>query len=231
MRIKNRKAKRKRNKKIIYSLLTIVWFLVIGKVGWDIGYNKSGVVKNVSLKENDVIDNEVKEVADSNKEESVLVEEENEETKVEEEQVAKIEVSEEDNFYINESEQVDNNTENYDELDENTWVDITEEIYHEEIGHWEDVLISPESVKLVPVYARKELSICNGCGADITINPMAHIESRRKSGYLECNGYHAEWREEQVDTREEIIPAVYNKVWVVDKEAWTETKIVGKERI
>ena len=109
-----------------------------------------------------------------------------------------------------------------------TWVDITEEVVHPEEGHWEEVVITPEQVKEVPVYERKNVSICNGCGADIT-NDLDHLEREMLKGNMKCSGYHGEWREVQTGTKKEVIPAVTEKRWIVDKPAWTETKVVGRK--
>ena len=111
------------------------------------------------------------------------------------------------------------------------WVDITEEIHHPEEGHWEEVLVTPEKVKEIPMYEVKCFEICNGCGTDITGRTREHIKSRRLAGHSECNGFHSEYREVQVGTKQEIIPAVYEKKWIVDKAAWTETKVVGRKCI
>ena len=108
------------------------------------------------------------------------------------------------------------------------WVDITEEIVHAEEGHWEEVVITPEQVKEVPVYERRELAICNGCGADIT-NDLDHLEREMLKGNMACGGYHSEWREVQTGTKKEVIPAVTEKRWIIDKSAWTETKVVGRK--
>lgn len=109
-----------------------------------------------------------------------------------------------------------------------TWVDVTEEIAHAEEGHWEEVVITPEQVKEVPVYERRELAICNGCGKDIT-NDLDHLEREMLKGNMACGGYHSEWREVQTGTKKEVIPAVTEKRWIVDKPAWTETKVVGRK--
>ena len=110
-----------------------------------------------------------------------------------------------------------------------TWVDVTEEIVHAEEGHWEEVVITPEQVKEVPVYERKNLSICNGCGADITSDPWGHIKNEALKGNYACGGYHEEWREIQTGTKKEVIPAITEKKWIVDKPTWTETKVVGRK--
>lgn len=109
-----------------------------------------------------------------------------------------------------------------------TWVDVTEEIVHAEEGHWEEVVITPEQVKELPVYERRELAICNGCGKDIT-NDLDHLEREMLKGNYACGGYHEEWREIQTGTKKEVIPAVTEKKWIVDKPAWTETKVVGRK--
>ncbi len=110
-----------------------------------------------------------------------------------------------------------------------TWVDVTEEIVHAEEGHWEEVVIRPEQVKEVPVYERVARDICNGCGLDITEDPVAHIKEQALKGNYACGGHHTEYREVQTGTKKEVIPAVTEKKWIVDKPAWTETKVVGRK--
>ncbi len=110
-----------------------------------------------------------------------------------------------------------------------TWVDITEEVVHPEEGHWEEVVIKPEQVKEVPIYERVARDICNGCGLDITENPVAHIKEQALKGNYACGGHHTEYREVQTGTKKEVIPAVTEKKWIVDKPAWTETKVVGRK--
>ena len=110
-----------------------------------------------------------------------------------------------------------------------TWVDVTEEIVHAEEGHWEEVVITPEQVKEVPVYERVERSICNGCGADITGRTTEHKKEQMLAGNMACGGHHSEWREVQTGTKKEVIQAVTEKRWIVDKPAWTETKVVGRK--
>ncbi|WP_294365273.1 hypothetical protein [uncultured Clostridium sp.] len=110
-----------------------------------------------------------------------------------------------------------------------TWVDITEEIVHPEEGHWEEVVVTPEQVKEVPIYERFARDICNGCGLDITENPVAHIKEQALKGNYACGGHHTEYREVQTGTKKEVIQAVTEKKWIVDKPAWTETKVVGRK--
>ncbi|WP_291631172.1 hypothetical protein [Clostridium sp.] len=110
-----------------------------------------------------------------------------------------------------------------------TWVDITEEIVHPEEGHWEEVVVTPEQVKEVPVYETKCFEICNGCGADITGRTIEHIKAEALKGNFACGGHHEEYRQVQTGTKKEVIPAVTEKKWIVDKVAWTETKVVGRK--
>ena len=110
-----------------------------------------------------------------------------------------------------------------------TWVDITETVTHAEEGHWEEVVVIPEQVKEVPVYERKELSICTSCGADITADPAAHVKEQALKGNYACGGHRSEWKEVQTGTKQEVTPAVTEKKWIVDKPASTETKVVGKK--
>ena len=110
-----------------------------------------------------------------------------------------------------------------------TWVDVTEEIVHAEEGHWEEVVITPEQVKEVPVYETQYREICNGCGKDITGTPWIHIEEEMLKGNMACSGHHGEYKQVQTGTKKEVIQAVNEKRWIVDKPAWTETKVVGRK--
>lgn len=111
------------------------------------------------------------------------------------------------------------------------WVDITEEIHHPEEGHWEEVVITPEQVKEVPVYESQPRAICNGCGKDITGFEWDHLEEQMLAGNMECSGYTVIYKDVQVGTKKDVIPAVKEKKWIVDKPAWTETKVVGRKCI
>ena len=110
-----------------------------------------------------------------------------------------------------------------------TWVDVTETITHAEEGHWEEVVVTPESIKEVPVYETKASEICNGCGADITGNMDAHIKTQMSAGNMACSGFTTKYIEVQTGTKQEATPAVTEKKWVVDKPSWTETAVVGKK--
>lgn len=75
------------------------------------------------------------------------------------------------------------------------WVAITEQVKHDEVGHWEDVVIKEAWTESVPVYEEKEVAICNGCGADITNNIQQHIKDNVLAGNTACGGWHSEWKQ------------------------------------
>lgn len=51
-----------------------------------------------------------------------------------------------------------------------------------------------------PVFEMVELSVCNGCGLDITGDPWGHIKDQMLSGNMSCGGYHSEWIQKQTGT-------------------------------
>lgn len=108
-----------------------------------------------------------------------------------------------------------------------SWNPITTTVHHDEVGHWEDVLVQDAWTEEVPIYEERELSVCNGCGKDITSDPWGHIEEQMLAGNLACGGYHSEWKQVQVGTNKVNHGAVYDKKYVVDKAAWDETVITG----
>ena len=81
----------------------------------------------------------------------------------------------------------------------------------------------------MPVYEKVARAICNGCGADITDHIDEHMLSQMKAGNFACGGYHVDYKEIQTGTKKEVIQAVTEKRWIVDKPAWTETKVVGRK--
>lgn len=107
------------------------------------------------------------------------------------------------------------------------WVAITEQVHHDEEGHWEDYIVSPAWTEEVPIYEQREVAICNGCGADITSNIDKHMTDNILAGNMACTGWHTDWKQVQVGTNKIEHPAVTDKKWVVDKAAWTETVTTG----
>ena len=83
----------------------------------------------------------------------------------------------------------------------------------------------------IPVFENVAKNICNQCGEDITGNEYNHDDNHLLNGGT--GGWHTEYRMLQTGTETKH----YDAVWVVDKEAYTETinhdaeykKVVDKE--
>ena len=193
-----------------------------------------------STKEEEVKSEEEDTETEENKEtEENVDEEENnseniEETQEDTETTNEEEISEEEieNLYENvaiENPNIENEEEEQAVTHEHIWENIIEDVYHKEEGHYEDVLVKEEVVTKTPIYEMQTKHICNTCNADITnSNIQFHIQNHKNDG-TDKGGYRTEARRVQVDTKEEVTPAVYEKKWIVDKKAWTEEKVVGKK--
>lgn len=105
------------------------------------------------------------------------------------------------------------------------WVPITSVVHHDEVGHWEDVVVTPAWTEEVPIYEEQARAICNTCGEDITGNTSAHMKEHMLKG--ENGSYRVEYRQVQVGTNTVTHDAVTEKKWVVDKAAWDETVVTG----
>ena len=95
-------------------------------------------------------------------------------------------------------------------------IPITQIVKHDATGHYEKVWVQDSAAWDEPIYEYR--TICNGCGKDITGNPGLHA--------AECGSNYSA-KEVQVGTKHHDATGHYNKKWVVDKEAWKETKTVG----
>ena len=109
-----------------------------------------------------------------------------------------------------------------------SWQEVKTVVKHEETGHYEDVLVKEAWTEEKPVYETVCLSICNGCGLDITGNPSKHIKEQALSGNFKCGGHHTEYVKKQIGIETIQHDAVYEQQWVEHKEAWTETVISYK---
>lgn len=119
-------------------------------------------------------------------------------------------------------------TVHHDAVYENKWVvdkeAWTETVNHPEEGHYEDVVVTPAWDE--PVYETQIHWVCKGCGHDFTANGegQADIEAHIKNHFMTDGtmpGYTQKEVQVQVDTIHH--PAVTEKKWIVDQEAWTET--------
>ena len=108
-----------------------------------------------------------------------------------------------------------------------SWVEVYKDIYHDEEGHYENVLIKEAWTETVPIYETKIVNICNGCGQDITGNEREHMKSAALAGNMQCGGWHNEQRQVQTGTKTITHDAVYEQKWIVDKAAWTEKVLSG----
>lgn len=108
-----------------------------------------------------------------------------------------------------------------------SWEEIYNNVNHDEVGHWEDILISGAWDEEVPVYEDVYKSICNGCGSDITGFHNEHMEEQMLAGNYSCGSWTGKRVEVQVGTNTINHPAKYDKKWVVDKAAWTEKVLSG----
>ena len=119
-------------------------------------------------------------------------------------------------------------TVHHDAVYENKWVvdkeAWTETVNHPEEGHYEDVVVTPAWDE--PVYETQIHWVCKGCGHDFTANGegQSDIEAHIKNHFMTDGtmpGYTQKEVQVQVDTIHH--PAVTEKKWIVDQEAWTET--------
>lgn len=51
-----------------------------------------------------------------------------------------------------------------------------------------------------PIYETRAKDVCNGCGADVTVNPDAHFKAQIAAGNTSCGGYHIEYYQVQIGT-------------------------------
>ena len=105
------------------------------------------------------------------------------------------------------------------------WVEVYKDVYHAEEGHYENVLVKEAWTESVPVYEEQYRAICNTCGADITSNYIEHTRNHMLNG--EGGSYKNVPMQVQVGTNTITHDAVYEKKYVVDKQAWTESVLSG----
>lgn len=110
-----------------------------------------------------------------------------------------------------------------------SWNPVTDTVWHDEVGHYETVVIKDAWTEEVPIYEEREVLICNDCGADIT--SLSEIDFQdHVFGHLENGGkgsWSTDWRQVQVGTDKINHPAVTEDRWVIDKAAWSETVTTG----
>ena len=101
------------------------------------------------------------------------------------------------------------------------WVEQTHTVHHEATGHNEQYVVSEawDEQKSEPIYEMQLHWYCNTCGADITSDPVGHLEN------TDCGGYHSNYIQVQTGTNNYTVhhDAVYGTRWVQDSAAWDET--------
>ena len=106
-----------------------------------------------------------------------------------------------------------------------TWEEVTTTVYHEEQGHYENVVVKEAWTETKPKYETQYRAICNTCGHDITGNEPSHIKNHMLNG--ENGSYRNEPVKVQVGTETINHPAVTERKWVIDKPAWNEKVVTG----
>lgn len=102
---------------------------------------------------------------------------------------------------------------------EHEWVEVTEIVHHDEVGHYETIVI--EEAYDEPVY--DYVNVCGGCGQVFTDDDSAIAHIVEADFDSNCENYHAEKR--QVGTKHH--DAVTEQKWVVDQKAYDETVTTG----
>lgn len=108
-----------------------------------------------------------------------------------------------------------------------SWAEVYKDVYHEEEGHYENVLVKEAWTETIPVYEEKIVGICNGCGKDITGQENAHMKEQMLAGNYSCGSWRDEVRQVQIGTNTINHDAVYEKKWIIDRAAWTEKVLSG----
>ena len=106
-----------------------------------------------------------------------------------------------------------------------SWNPVTDTVWHDEVGHYETVVIKDAWTEEVPIYEEQYRAICNTCRADITGSEASHVRNHMLNG--ENGSYRNEPTKVQVGTNKIEHPAVTDKKWIVDKAAWSETVTTG----
>ena len=97
------------------------------------------------------------------------------------------------------------------------WEAVTTTIKHEEEGHWEDVVVQEAWIETIGGSWR---TICNGCGTDMT--DMEDDEFALHCAIFCQSSYGNRWITNTVEH-----PAVTEKQWIIDQEAYEETVVTG----
>lgn len=133
------------------------------------------------------------------------------------EKEAKQDIKEQENSKSNDTTQVEIHTHN--------WKEVYEEVYYQEEGHYESILVSEGWMEYRPSYVSVSYKKCTACEADIDGQEDEHLNIHIQNGE-EANCVDGE-RQVNEGTEEIYHPAEYNNKWVVDIPARTESVLSG----
>ena len=102
------------------------------------------------------------------------------------------------------------------------WVAQYKTVNVPEKGHNEQVLVKDAWDEQVPIKEMQEFAFCTTCGANITDNPVKHLENS-----LNCQGYYTDWLEVTTGYNTVHHDAVYETRYVVDSPATTKQELTG----
>ena len=104
------------------------------------------------------------------------------------------------------------------------FIEVTETVYHDEIGHYENQLIKEGWIEEIPVYETTSWMQCNQCGHKM--NSGTDIDAHYKASF-DCSG----WTDysNRVLVRTDVIQhePEYESIYIVDQDAYSEEVIVG----
>lgn len=111
---------------------------------------------------------------------------------------------------------------NEDEIHQHTWNPIFKPLHHDEVSHYEKVMVKDAFDEKVPIYEKVFVMICNEC--DYVMRNAEELDAHFR-GNFDCGS----WRDATIieQTGTEVIhhDAIYEENYIVDKEAWDEQVI------
>lgn len=102
--------------------------------------------------------------------------------------------------------------------------EITETVYHEEVGHYETKLIKEGWIEEIPIYETTSWMQCNQCGHKM--HNGADIDAHYKTNF-DCSGWTDCSNRLLVRTDKIEHESEYESVYIVDQKAFSEKVIIG----
>lgn len=95
-------------------------------------------------------------------------------------------------------------------------------VWHEPVYKDVWVVDVPAHTEEIPEYETRCRSVCNGCGADVTNDPIGHGKTQMLAGNMSCGGYHTEYYDVQIGTTTLNYPEEGHWEKVLVKEGYWE---------